>query len=84
MCLICWPAAAVDHGSLGLVQVATKLRVAGIHVGQRRVAAVHLDVVHPPLGESLGVSLQVAQAAGEALAGLVTWAATRNSKYLTS
>ena len=42
----------------------TKLRVAGIHRGGLRVAAVQLDVVHPPLREGVGVSLEVAQYAG--------------------
>ena len=81
--LIIWPTTTVDHGSLGLVQVATKLRVAGIHVGQRRVAAVHLDVVDPPLGEGLGVGLQVAQTARVAATCFGTWATWGNSKYLT-
>ena len=79
--LIIWPATAVDHGSLGLVEVTTKLRVSSIPVCLCGLTAVHLDVVHPPLGEGLGVGLQVAQTAGEALAGLVTWATTGNSKY---
>ena len=67
------PAAAVDHWSPRLVQVATKLRVGSVHVSWVRVAAVHLDVVRPPLGEGLGIDLEVVLAAGEVLTGLVTW-----------
>ena len=70
--LICWPAAAVDHGPVGLVEVEAELRVAGVHVGGLRVAAVQLDVVHPPLGEGVGVSLEVSQDAGVATTGQVT------------
>ena len=62
--LIRGPAAAVDHRSVCHVEVVTKLRVPGIHRGGLRVAAVQLDVVHPPLREGVGVSLEVAQYAG--------------------
>ena len=70
--LIRGPAAAVDHRSASLVEVETELRVAGVHVGGLRVAAVQLDVVHSPLGEGVGVSLQVSQDPGVAAAGEVT------------
>ena len=66
------PAAAVDHGSPRLVEVATELRVGFVHVSWVRVAAVHLDVVRPPLGEGLGVRLEVVLAAWVVLTSLST------------
>ena len=75
MTAICRPAAAVDHGSIGLVEVVAELRVAGVPVSLCGMAAVHLDVVHLPLGEGLGVGLEVAQAAGVAATCFGSWAA---------
>ena len=72
--MISWPAATVDHRSASLVQVATELRVAGVPLRRCGGAAVHLDVVHAPLGEGVGVGLEMAETSRVAHAGLGTWA----------
>lgn len=55
------PAARVDHGSSGLVEVEAELGVAPVHVAGVRVTSVQFDVIDVPSGKSFRIQLQVAE-----------------------
>lgn len=69
--LVDGPAAGVDHGPSGLVEVEAELGVSPVHVPRMGVAPVEFHVVHVPGGEGLRVQLQIPEDARIARAGVV-------------
>ena len=71
--LVQWPLTLIHHVSTSLCQRCSKLREPCVHAGRVGVAAVHLDIVNPPVREGLRISLEILwSGAGVASTGVST------------